>query len=251
MDKKYQTVLIVAIAITVFAAVFVGFGLPSLVGIPKVTLPDISQESIEETDFLPVTVTPETVQEVIATLSRPESYYRESQVKLSWSSGNQSASSVYMVQIWADGDYIKTKLRPSSGSVEHRLVGEGKLYIWYEGDRRWREMDAPDGSADLAQRLPTYEDVLRLDPADITDASYQTKDGTDCIYVQVHQKEINTLDCYWIETATGLLYGAETWEGETLVYEMTQTGLQTPLPQGVDFALPDGRILHSSAAVGE
>ena len=90
-----------------------------------------------------------------------------------------------------------------------------------------------------------------MDPADITDASYQTKDGTDCIYVQVHQKEINTLDCYWIETATGLLYGAETWEGEALVYEMTQTGLQTPLPQGVDFALPDGRILYSSAAVGE
>lgn len=251
MDRKYQTVLIVAIAVTVFAAVFVGFGLPALVEIPKVTLPDISQESIEETDFLPVTVTPETVQEVIATLSRPESYYGESQVKLSWSSGNQGASSAYLVQIWSDGGYVKTKLRPSGGSIEHRLVADGKLYIWYEGDRRWREMDAPDGSADLAQRLPTYEDVLRLDPADITDAGYQSKDGTDCIYVQVHQKEINTLDCYWIETATGLLCGAETWEGETLVYEMKQTGLQTPLPQGVDFALPDGRVLHSSAAVGE
>ena len=59
-----------------------------------------------------------------------------------------------------------------------------------------------------------------------------------------------SLDCYWIETATGLLYRAETWEGGALAYEMVQTSLQ-PLEEGVRFALPDGTVLHTSAAVGQ
>lgn len=251
MDKKYQTVLIVAIAITVFAAVFVSFGLPGLVNIPQVTLPDITQESIEETDFLPVAVTPETVQGVIATLERPESYFRETEVKWNWSDGSQSASRTEKMQIWADGGYMKTTLRPTSGVAEYRLVGDGKLYIWYEGDRTWREQTAPEDSFDLAQRVPTYEDVLDLDPADITEAGYETKNDADCIYVQVRQEELGTLDCYWIETATGLLCAAETWEGETLVYEMSQTSIQAPLSAGVDFSLPGGTVLHSTSAVGE
>lgn len=250
MERKYQTVLIIAIALTVFAAVFVSFGLPALGETPQVTLPDISQDAEGETKFLPVEVTPETVQSVIATLTRPQTYHRETQINYYWRAGNQSGSTACGVEIWADGGYVKTELRPAGGSVEHRLVGNGKLCIWYAGDNNWKEMPAPEGSGDLAQRLPTYEDVLNLDPAEITAAGYETKDDVDCIYVQVRQAGLDTLDCYWIETATGLLYRAETWEGDVLVYEMVQTGLQ-PLEEGVSFALPDGTVLHTSAAVGE
>ncbi|MCI8829151.1 MAG: hypothetical protein HFE98_10010 [Ruminiclostridium sp.] len=250
MEKKYQTVLITAIALTVFAAVFVSFGLPALGGTPKVTLPDISQDAAGETEFLPVEVTPKTVQSVIGTLSRPEAYHRETQINYYWHSGNQSGSTTCAVEIWADGSYVKTELRPTNGSVEHRLVGNGKLCIWYAGDNNWKEMAAPEGGGDLAQRLPTYEDVLQLDPTEITAAGYETKDNIDCIYVQVCPAGLDTLDCYWIEMATGLLYRAETWEGGALAYEMVQTSLQ-PLEEGVRFALPDGTVLHTSAAVGQ
>lgn len=250
MEKKYQSVLIIAIALTVFAAVFVSFGLPALGETPKVTLPDISQDATGETDFLPVEVTPGTVQSVIGTLSRPETYHRETQINYYWHSGGQSGSSTCTVEIWADGGFVKTELRPASGSVEHRLVGNGKLCIWYAGDNNWKEMSVPEGGGDLAQRVPTYEDVLNLDPEEITAAGYETKDDVDCIYVQVRQTGLDALDCYWIETATGLLYRAETWEGDVLVYEMVQTSLQ-PLEEGVSFALPDGTVLHTSAAVGE
>lgn len=84
MEQKNRTILVIAIAITVFAAVFVSFGLPSLTGrVPEVVLPDVSQEIAgENQDYLPVEVTPETVQAVIATLSRPESYQRELNVTL-------------------------------------------------------------------------------------------------------------------------------------------------------------------------
>lgn len=249
MDQKNRTILVVAIAITVLAAVFVSFGLPSLMGVPEVTLPDIGQEGTGEgSDFLAVEVTTDTVQSVIATLDRPDSYYQELTVTLSWTAGSQTASSSSQVQIWADGDYVKTAVA-TGGSTQNRLVGNGTLYLWYTGDRTWQEMDLGDSAADLAQRIPTYEDVLDLDPTQINAAGYETKNGKDCIYVEVKDETLNSLDCYWIETATGLLCGAETRENGKTVYEMTETALRTPLEGGVSFALPDGTVLHESSAV--
>ena len=57
MDQKNRTILVLAIAVTVFAAVFVSLGLPALTGrAPEVVLPDVNQEAVstEGRDFLPV-----------------------------------------------------------------------------------------------------------------------------------------------------------------------------------------------------
>lgn len=166
MDQKNRTILVLAIAVTVFAAVFVSLGLPALTGrAPEVVLPDVNQEAVstEGRDFLPVEVRPDTVQSVIASLSRPESYYRQLTVRLFWAGG----SSADPVEIWADGGYVRTAIT-TGGSTQYRLVGEGKLRLWYAGDRAWQEVDAGDDTADLAQRIPTYEDVLELDTEQIS-----------------------------------------------------------------------------------
>ena len=206
VEQKNRTVLVIAIAITVIVAVFVSFGLPALTGqVPEVSLPDISQEGQGGGDLLPVEVTPDTVQNVIATLSRPESCYRELTVTLYWSGGSSSSK----VQIWADGDYVKTVVGVG-GVTQHRLVGDGKLCLWYGGDKAWKEVPADEDSFDLAQRIPTYEDVLALDRTAITDAGYQVKNGKDCVFVEVRDADLGYLDRYWVETATGLLCAAET-----------------------------------------
>lgn len=249
MDEKNRALLVIAVAITVFTAVFVSFGLPAFTsGIPEVTLPDVSQEGTVETGNGPlaVDVTPGTVQSIIATLVRPGSYYRELTVTLSWSQGTQSDTDT--VQIWADGDYMKTAVN-GGGAVQHRLIGDGTLYLWYAGDRSWREVPAQVISADLAQRIPTYEDVLALSPDRITATGYERKNGRDCIYVEVPNETLGSLDRYWIETATGLLAAAETWEEDRLVYEMTETTFRSPLEAGVTFALPDGTVLHETSAL--
>ena len=92
MDQKKRSLLVLAIAITVCAAVFVSIGVPALTGrAPEVTLPNVNQEAVEEDKaFLPVEVTPDTVQNVIASLSRPESYHRELTVSLFWSGGDST-----------------------------------------------------------------------------------------------------------------------------------------------------------------
>jgi hypothetical protein len=250
MDERNRTILVFAIAITVLAAVFVSFGLPSLTGsIPTVVLPDVEQSVTEELggEFLPVDITPETVQTVIAdTLTRPESYYREVTVTLFWTANGRRSSGQTQVEIWADDGYVKT-VTSSAGAAEYRLVGDGKLYLWYAEDKTWKETTAQEDSGDLAQRILTYEDVLALPQEQIVDARYEAKDGTDCIYVEAQEEGLDQVNCYWIETATGLLYAAAIQEDGETVYEMAQTTLRTPLESGVSFALPDGTVLHESA----
>ena len=115
MDQKKRSLLVLAIAITVCAAVFVSIGVPALTGrAPEVTLPNVNQEAVEEDKaFLPVEVTPDTVQNVIASLSRPESYHRELTVSLFWTGGDSTEA----VEIWADEGYVRTTIA-TGGAVQ-------------------------------------------------------------------------------------------------------------------------------------
>ena len=245
MREKNRTFLVIAIAATILAAVFFSIVLPALTGrAPEVLLPDVNQQGTQSSEtFLPVTVTPETVQNVIASLSRPDSYRRTLTVRLYWE-GGESAD---QVEIWADGDYVRTAVT-TVGQTQYRLVGDGKLRLWYTGDQTWQETEARDDSADLAQRIPTYEDVLDL-PADrITAAGYEEKNGTYCIYAAVATEEGGQTR-YWIDTKSGLLCGAETYEDKRKVYEMVQGQFAAPLEAGTVFSLPDGTVLHESSGV--
>ena len=239
MRDQNRRVLVVVIAVTVLAAVFLSFGLPALsVRTPKVTLAAPDQPIASETgdQLLPVEVTPDTVQSVISTLSRPESYSRSMTVTLYWGEKGQGDQKV---QMWADDGYVKTTVTSGSG-IQHRLVGDGKLRLWYDGDTTWKEIPAGSHSADLAQHIPTYEDVLSADKSEITEASYVHKGDKDCIYVEVIQNGVT--DRYWIETATGLLAFCETLEGEKVVYSMEETDYTSPLEDTTVFLLPDGSM---------
>ena len=240
MGENNRRLLVAAIAITVLAAVFVSFGLPALAGrTPQVTLAELDQPAAAEPgqQLLPVEVNPDTVQSVIATLSRPESYSRSLTVTLYW---GDSGSGEQQVKLWAARGWTKTAIT-TAGTVRHRLVGDGKLCLWYEGDKSWREAPANDRTGDLAQRIPTYEDVLEANKNDIAEASYVAKEGKDCVYVEVRQEE-DRFDRYWIETATGLLAFCETLEGEKTVYAMKETDYTAPVSDFSVFALPDGTL---------
>ena len=124
-------------------------------------------------------------------------------------------------------------------------MGEGKLRLWYDGDTTWKEVPADSRAADLAQHIPTYEDVLTADKGAITEASYVTRGEKSCIYVEVRQGETDAVDRYWIETATGLLAFCETAEGDKTVYSMEETAYSAPLEETAVFTLPDGTMPSS------
>lgn len=241
MGDKNRKLLVAAIAITVLAAVFVSFGLPALTSrIPQVTLAELDQTVSEESGQkpLPVEVTPDTVQSVVATLKRPETYCRSLTVTLYWGESGQGDQ---QVRIWADQGWVKTTVTSGSG-IQHRLVGDGKLRLWYDGDTRWRELPADSRSDDLAQQIPTYEDVLSADREDITEAAYVTRGDKDCVYLAVRQGEGEGTDRYWIDVTTGLLVYAETLEGERTVYSMEETAFSPALEETAVFTLPDGTL---------
>ena len=251
LDSKNRLVIALAITCLIVVAIFTSFGRSLFfVQIPSITLSDTSEngstssqapDSTENNQYWQVVVTPETVQSIVATLSRPDSYYRELTVETLWSEGSYTST----VQYWEDSGWSHVRQTLPSGAVRHDLIGPETSYYWYEGSSSWISRSADQYSADLAQRIPTYETVLSLDPDSIIETGYELRGSYPCVYVEVQSGE-NRLERYWISTGNGLLISAEPEVNGSLVYRMTAySPIQSPCPATASFSLPDGQELHS------
>lgn len=253
MEKGNKMVLALLITVVILIAVFSSFGLNLFSGgTPEVTLPTISPSGPENSapsgepgadGELVVEVTPQTVQSVIATLARPESYYREVTLETFW---GESGSAAATAQVWVDKGYTRIDTALPGGMVEHTIVGGGRRYRWYNSEREWFETDAGENDADLMQRIPTYEDVLTLDAGAVTAAGYEKKGGLDCVYVEAAEEELGYLERYWISVERGLLVAAETLKGERTVMRVSAYSVEIPVRSGDVFTLPDGTALQDS-----
>lgn len=230
---------------------FTSFGLNFFaLNTPQVVLPTSSAglgngsaSTGPDQSYLRVEVTPQTVAGVVATLARPESYYRELTVETFWPEG----SSFSQVQTWQDGGWSHVRQTMPSGVVRHDLTGEGVLYYWYDGFQSYGQTPADERSSDLAQHIPTYETVLELDPSHIISAGYERKGDLPCVYVEVRPQGGHTLERYWVSVDNGLLVAAELEEDGQVVYQMSAwTPVQSPCPAGAQFTLPGGEVLYQA-----
>ena len=253
MEEKNRLLLVAAITVVITAAMFTSFGRSLLAtNLPAVVLPEPEQTQSSQSapgseisnSLLRVEVTSDTVQNVIASLERSSSYYREVTVETFWDSG----SSAVQVQIWVDGGWTHVRQTLPSGLIRHDLIGEEQVFYWYDGESVWCTAPALDSSADLAQRIPTYETVLSLPVESISAAGYELKGGVPCIYVEVYGSVAGYQERYWISVDSGLLVAAETMTEETdVVYRMSALNPIQSLPvseQGL-FCLPDGTVMHA------
>lgn len=253
MEPKNRLMIVAAVTILILGAILTSFGKAMLSFTPPaVVLPSDSpsqggsssgSDTGSEDDSLHrVAVTPETVQGVIATLDRSNSYYRELSLETFW--GDRSA--LTQVNSWTDDGWTHSRLVLPSGVVRHDLVGEDTLYYWYDGSSRCLTAKADQNSADLSQRIPTYETVLAQDMKSISDAGYDLRDDLPCIYVETRDEKLDLLTRFWISVESGLLVSAEQEQAGKLVYRMTSSGpTQYPCPSSASFTLPDGTVLHS------
>ena len=246
MDKRWRsriTAAFLAVTVLVIAVMLSG----TLHRTSHITLPSSEQApghaAVTGDALTVVEVTPETVQTAIATLSRPQEYRRT--VTVDYFSAGQPVGTV-TAQVWADGGWVRTSCALSSGTVEHTIVGEGRLWLWYDEGQAVYSGPAGRETADLTQRLPTYEDVLELDKGDITAARYEEREGQPCVYVEA-RTPLGYTERYWISVNSGLLAAAEMEKGEELIYSMSSHDVVSPLDQteGV-FVLPDGDTLYRS-----
>ena len=254
MERKKRNLMVVLIAAVIVVAMLSSFGLRLFVpDTAKIVLPTPAASAAPGGDpgadsgVVLVDVTPETVQAVIGeTLTRPESYLRTVTIEDFWGEGE---SGVTTAQVWVDGGWTMTEASLPGGAVRHTIVGDGRFWLWYGGDRTPVTGPADSRSADLeGQRIPTYEDVLDLETADIAAAGYEERGGLACIYVETAPDALGYVARYWVSVDSGLLVSAETAQDGVLTYRMTAYAVERPAPAGTDFALPDGTVLHT---VGE
>lgn len=255
MERKKRTVFAVLIATIIVVAVFSSFAMNLFnKGDYQIRLPDLSEGSGNDSldgddassgEVMRVEVTPETVQGVIATLARSQSYHREISIEL-WASEGEPA--VTTAEVWVDDGWTRTIVTAPNGRVQHNLVGDGIRWLWYAGENAAISFSADEVISDLVQHIPTYEDVLELSQRDISATGYEKYDTTVCIYVEVEQEELGSRERYWISVSDGLLVAAERVKDEQLVYRMTALSTESPAPLDSSFVLPDGQVLHT---VGE
>lgn len=251
MDQKNRALFSIAVIGLIFAALLISFGRIFFnTHTPDVVLPPVGDsqqggsnapgQSGQDQQQL-VSVTVQTVQSVIATLDRSESYYRELSIEQFW----DNSSSAYTVQTWVDRDWTLIRQLLPSNAVRHDLIGPEQGYYWYEGSSRYESAPAVDRAADLAQRIPTYETVLALDPSSIVTAGYELKGDIPCVYVQSLDSGSGNVTHFWVSVDSGLLICAELYRENGLVYRMSALSpIQSPCPSDVRFALPDGTVLH-------
>ena len=256
MEQKNRMVLTMIIAVVIAVAVLSSFGLPFLQSnTPDIRLPDLDAldtpqvpqdpgQSGGDSGYLPVEVTPETVQAVIATLSRPTSYYREVTLETIWGE-EETERTTQSFQVWVDGGYTRVESVLPSGLTQIYILGEGTLYLWYGNSSRWEQWSDTEVQSDLIQRLPTYEDILALDQEDIVGTGYEEREGVACIYVAVKTGIEGYLQRYWVSTANGLLVADELVKEGQVVLRTSSYQVESPVPRGASFALPDGTVLHT------
>ena len=191
-----------------------------------------------------VEVTTDTVQDVIASLHRPASYSRQLFVVSYYADG----STEYNIDV-AVLDAAKSVKIHSDGQNKNIIIVGGKLYVWNDGDDDYyiSELDTSDNNvklSDMYQMLLTYEDVLDIKPSDITFAGYENYNGEMCIVVRYRAGQLQYLTTCYISVKTGLLVGAEQYDGTTKVYEMSASGYTTDVV-AARFDLPDGKAAIS------
>ena len=198
MDSRNRKIIVLAIVLLIAGAMVASFG-RSLFALntPGVVLPDSSAAQGDPSgsgspseQYQQVSVNPRTAPAVVATLARPDSYYRELTVETFWAGGSSSVQ----VQVWADGGWSHSRQVRPSGVIRHDLTGEDTLYYWYEGSSRYETAPADERSSDLAQHIPTYETVVDLPPEEITAAGYELRGELPCIFVEVQPEPLPFTD---------------------------------------------------------
>lgn len=252
MDKQHRNLLAVVIAAVMAVALFSAFSISLFHKTPEVILPTLTPTPVEtlspgQEDYRRVEVTTDTVQQVVATLQRPESYARTITVETQAADGSFGVTTT---AVTVDGGWTQTEATLPDGRVCHSLIGEGRRYVWYGQERHWREYEAGEYSADLSQRLPTYEDVLEADKEDIVAAQYALSGSLPCIYIAVAEESLGYVESYWVSVDTGLLVYAESSRDGEVFYRMSGYTVETPATPGRSFSLPDGRILHTTSLQG-
>lgn len=201
----------------------------------NITNPD----DIDDNPNLPITITRENVQDVIAALSRPSEYFYETQSELIYTGGTKQ----YLRRKWERSGWSRIDIMNSVNSVETRLIyGGGSVFIWRPGDYDYYRTKSGDFTADTSQMIMVYEDILAVPKSAVLNAQYTMYEGTPCIYVEISNESLNYRERYWVSTENGLLVFGQTLSNNIVFYNVKALEvIVEPQPETL-FYLPGGQL---------
>lgn len=236
MNKKLIYAFIAAIVLVVLAVIFSTVG--PVGQTPSISLPSpgaVDDGGNSDSDIGVLDVTKDTVQLVLAKLSRVESFSRSYIVTTYWEGGESEDS----VKYWQKGSDIRMSLS-RDGYVKNTLMTDGSLYIWYDSVGKVRKTEIKAGSlaaADRYARLISYEELMEIDTADIKDAGYIEKLGEPCIFAEYETSD-NYVNRVYVSVNSGLLLASERLENGKLAVSMEAVYTDLSTPADDIFALP-------------
>lgn len=249
MEERKRTLLAIVISCIILLAVGYSFGLNIFAAPVQIVVADpdaVPSVPVEPAasggqEGIPVEITSRTVQSVIAAMSRLRSYSRSIEVCYTWEGG----SGVFSAKVMVDNGWSRCDVALPGGVVEHSISGDGTLWYWYGDGPEYLTAESDEHTADLVQRVPTYEDVLALEESAITGAGYEEKNGLPAIYVEAVGALPGYVERYWISVDSGLLVASETVKDDEVVYAMSASDMVSPLTgaEGA-FTLPDNTVLN-------
>ncbi len=183
-------------------------------------------------------VTPDTVQTVLKTLVRAESFSRTYTIKSFWTGGESDST----LKMWQKAKNIRMNISQNN-TVKNILVRGNKLYVWYDGTSGVYTSNLSDSKVDSEvdkfSRLITYEDIYAIPVEDITNADYreEPESGQPCIFAEYKSADGNYVNQIYVSIDTGLLVSTYIHEGDTPVYSM-ESEISSATPSDDVFTAP-------------
>lgn len=241
-SSLFYAVVLIVIAFLIVVTVFV---LSEKREYSFIVLPDAYADQTAKPDaagsdqnsFVRVTVN--NVLSVVETLHRPTSY-RQSYV----TSYGDEEQTTKTVTVLSNGRILRADTVSSIG--ESTVLTDGSVaWTWHSDDLNPVKVTLNGSiSADDLIGIPTYESLLSVDPATLTDAEYIAlrESPIQCIYVAAQENDM--VMEYWIGIESGLLFQANASADGQQIYTTYQEDLEVLAPEdeifSSSFVLPDG-----------
>ena len=200
---------------------------------------DVQREQYNSRVVTEVDIDKDSVQRVIATLRRPEQYVYEGAGTYYYEGGENTVT----VRGAVRGGLTKVVQSLPGNSYKHIILTGDEVYIWSSGSLSLYRGAAGETSRDELSLIPTYEDVLDVPQEDVLSGGFEEYEGVSCVYAECLNALTGYRDKYYISPASGLLVGAESYDGDALVYRAVITPDDSQQVEDDWFLLPSGTVV--------
>lgn len=244
--KKRSTVALIAAMFVVAVGVFISFFLSSSQNDSyQITLPgqgsaeiDTSHEigSNNRDQLQTITVDAGNIQSVVASLQRPDAYHCE----LSMVYYYRDLQTTLKSELWKSPKATRVTQFTAQGEPEQQVLLTNEwVYLWGT-ETTYSRYARQQNDADLYSRIPSYEDLIQMDPSRILSGELCEVDGALCLYAKSQDTLTGEIEEWYILVENGLLLQASgSLEGKR-TYTCSMTSLELVSPEQAMFLLPDG-----------